>query len=85
MNEVATARRLRVVQLAEEFHVIFVLLSASPVLIFVRSDDDIGLTAPDDVSRFFTCRPQCVMSGAPADAIDNFNAFFSTSLIVFLR
>ena len=41
----------------KKFRVIFVPLLASPPLIFVRSDDDIGLTVPDDVSNFFTCRP----------------------------
>ena len=56
MHEVATARRLRFVKFSQEFLVIVVLL-ASPVLIFVRPNDGIGLTAPDDVSHFFTCRP----------------------------
>ena len=57
MHEAATARRLRFAQFAQEFHEVFVLLLAFPVLIFVRSDDDIGLTGPDDVSHFLTCRP----------------------------
>ena len=57
MHGVATARRLRFVQLTQEFHVICVLLPASPLLIFVRSNDDIGLTASDNVSHFIPCRP----------------------------
>ena len=56
MHEVATARRLRFVQFTQEFHPIFVLLVASPVLIFVRSNDNIGLTASNDVSHFIPFR-----------------------------
>ena len=53
-----------------------VLLSALPVPIPVRPNDDVKLTAADDVSHF-------VMSGAPPDEIDTqFNALFSTLAIL---
>ena len=57
MHEIATARNLRFIQLTQEFHVILVLLSAPPVLISVRPNEDIWLTGFNDVSHFVPCRP----------------------------
>ena len=57
MHEVATARHLRFIHIAQECHVILVLLSASFVLIFAGPADDVGLTASDDVSLFVPYRP----------------------------
>ena len=54
-HEAATARLLRFVQLTQEFLVVFVLFLTSPFLTCVRSNGDIGLTASEDVSLFFTC------------------------------
>ena len=86
MHKVATARHLRFILLAQEFHVILALLSAHPVVIFVGPDDDIWLTAFNDVSHFVRCPPtlksHCVLSSAPADDIDtNLNVLFSTIAI----
>ena len=70
MHEVATASRLQFVQFAQDFHMVFVLLLASPVLMFIRQNDDIWLITSDDV---------CVMSSASADEIDTqFKAVFLT-------
>ena len=89
MHEVATARRLRFIQLTQKCHVIFLLPPAASVLILVRPNDDIGLTASDDVSHFITCRVRAeVLSSALADELDTpFNVLFSTFaiLIVFSR
>ena len=56
MHEVATTRHLRFIQLAQEFQVILVVLSALRVLILVGANDDIGLAASNDVSHFIPCR-----------------------------
>ena len=55
MHEEATVRHLRFIQVAQELHAILILLSVLPVLIFVRSNDDIRLTASDIVSHFIPC------------------------------
>ena len=55
MHEVSTARNLCLVRLTQKFYVILVLLSAHPVLIPVRPNDDIRLDASNDVLRFVPC------------------------------
>ena len=42
IHEVATARRLRITQLRQEFHVICVLPPASSVLVFIEPEDAFG-------------------------------------------
>ena len=54
-SDANSCKPFRFVQLTQEFHVIFVLLLAPPVLISVRSDDDIGLLFPIKMSDFITC------------------------------
>ena len=84
VHEVSTSRNLCLVQLTQIFFVI-VLLSALPVLIPVRPNDDIRLTASN---ADFTLKSQRVMSSTPSNEIHTqFNALFSTFaiLIVFSR